>query len=270
MDRIVSAVRPRRWDTAVTYQRWARRIYTHRHTLTRTREREQVLRGTRKAKKRCILSIKIKNPENSVFFERKRMLKKGAAGWEGPAAEKSGVATATIRRSMMNIWVMFRGCANSYQFPLFPKISALSQEGGVCGFGIARRAQAWASPGFPREPHHVYDICHTRPPSPLFAVCFLWPARRDRTSPCGSETPRPKTREQGVQARNIVRRERVEYTCSPINREFDISDTQGCDGEGVRTYRLVVQLLPIVLGPTWRPSTLPVQTQISTTRVEFA
>jgi hypothetical protein len=29
-----------------------------------------------------------KNPENSVFFERKRMLKKGAAGWEGPAAEK--------------------------------------------------------------------------------------------------------------------------------------------------------------------------------------
>ena len=70
-----------------------------------------------------------------------------------------------------------------------------------------------------------------------------------------------------MQARNIVRRERVEYTCSPINREFDISDTQGCDGEGVRTYRLVVQLLPIVLGPTWRPSTLPVQTQISTTRV---
>jgi hypothetical protein len=30
---------------------------------------------------------KIKNPENSVFFERKRMLKKEAAGWEGPAAE---------------------------------------------------------------------------------------------------------------------------------------------------------------------------------------
>jgi hypothetical protein len=31
---------------------------------------------------------KNKNLENSVFFERKRMLKKGAAGWEGPAAEK--------------------------------------------------------------------------------------------------------------------------------------------------------------------------------------
>jgi hypothetical protein len=98
-------------------------------------------------------------------------------------------------------------------------------------------------------------------------LLFLWPARRDRTGPSGSETPRLKTKEQGVHARNIVRRERVEYTCSPINREFDISDTQGCDGEGVRTYRLVVQLLPIVLGPTWRPSTLPVQTQISTTRV---
>ena len=68
-------------------------------------------------------------------------------------------------------------------------------------------------------------------------------------------------------ARNIVRRERFECTCSPLNREFDISDTRGCDGEGVCTYRLVVQLLPIVLGPTCRLSTLPVQTQISTTRV---
>jgi hypothetical protein len=32
--------------------------------------------------------LKKKKTENSVFFERKRMLKKGAAGWEGPAAEK--------------------------------------------------------------------------------------------------------------------------------------------------------------------------------------
>jgi hypothetical protein len=113
----------------------------------------------------------------------------------------------------------------------------------------------------------VYDICHTSPPSSLSAVCLLWPARRDRTGPSGSKTPRPMTRGQGVQARNIVRRERFECTCSPMDREFDISDTRGCDGEGVCTYRLVVQLLPIVLGPTCRPSTLPVQTQISTTRV---
>jgi hypothetical protein len=48
------------------------------------------LRGTRKAKNsECILSLKInKKPKNSVFFERKRMLKKEAAGWEGPAAKK--------------------------------------------------------------------------------------------------------------------------------------------------------------------------------------
>ena len=148
-----------------------------------------------------------------------------------------------------------------------PKIPIQSQEGGVCGFGIARQARAWASPGFAQEPHHVYDICHTSPPYSLSTVCFLWPARRDRTGPFGSKVPHPMTRGWGVQARNIVRRERVEYTCSPMDREFDMSDTQACDAEGVRTYRLVVQLLPIVLGPTWRPSTLPVQTQISTTRV---
>jgi hypothetical protein len=46
-------------------------------TPTRTREREQVLRGTRKAKKRMHSFYKNKKkPENSVFFERKRMLKK--------------------------------------------------------------------------------------------------------------------------------------------------------------------------------------------------
>jgi hypothetical protein len=31
---------------------------------------------------------------NSVFFERKRMLKKEAAGWEGPAAEKFAMGLA--------------------------------------------------------------------------------------------------------------------------------------------------------------------------------
>ena len=100
MDRTVSAVRPGRWDTAVTYQRWARRIYTHRHTLTRTREREQVLRGTGKAKKHSF--YKNKNPENSVFFERKRMLKKEAAGWEGPATENC-LNTATHYRSYITL-----------------------------------------------------------------------------------------------------------------------------------------------------------------------
>ena len=85
--------------------------------------------------------------------------------------------------------------------------------------------------------------------------------------PSGSKNLRPLTRGWGVQARNIVRRERIECTCSPMDREFDISDTRGCGGEGVCTYRLVVQVLPIVLGPTCGPSTLHVQKQISTTRV---
>jgi len=160
---------------------------------------------------------------------------------------------------------MFRGCANSYLLPLTPK----NLRPFTRGWGVRLRNSAKVSglgePGLPARTTSRVDICHTSPPSPFSAVCFLWPARRDRTGSSGSETPRPKTREQGVQARNMVRRERVEYTCSPINREFDISDTQGCDGEGVRTYRLVVQLLPVVLGPTWRPSTLLVQTQISTT-----
>jgi hypothetical protein len=45
---------------------------THRHTLTRTRERQQVLRGTRKAKKRCILSIKIKKTRKTACFSKEK------------------------------------------------------------------------------------------------------------------------------------------------------------------------------------------------------
>ena len=37
---------------------------THTRTFTRARKREQVLFDTRMAKKRCILFIKTKNPEN--------------------------------------------------------------------------------------------------------------------------------------------------------------------------------------------------------------
>jgi len=39
-----------------------------------------------------------KNPENSVFFERKRMLKKEAAGWEGSAAETISLQELYINR----------------------------------------------------------------------------------------------------------------------------------------------------------------------------
>ena len=59
------------------------------HMVTRTREREQVLFDTRKAKKAMHSFYKNKNPGNSVFFKGKRMPKKAATGWEGPAAEKS-------------------------------------------------------------------------------------------------------------------------------------------------------------------------------------
>jgi hypothetical protein len=64
------------------------------------------LPGTRKAKKRCILSIKIKNPENSVFFERKRMLKK-------EAAEK--VVTRYGQKKMTLGWVVCGGRRHARQ-----------------------------------------------------------------------------------------------------------------------------------------------------------
>ena len=59
------------------------------HMVTRTREREQVLFDTRKAKKAMHSFYKNKNPGNSVFFKGKRMPKKAATGWEGPAAVNS-------------------------------------------------------------------------------------------------------------------------------------------------------------------------------------
>jgi hypothetical protein len=109
------------------------------------------LRGTRKAKKRCILSIKIKNPENSVFFKRKRMLeeeddprvggqwrtatlsrrgkcspaagkmlKKEAAGWEGPAAELlqifilNAFTYICIITHTLNINIYIYACVQTY------------------------------------------------------------------------------------------------------------------------------------------------------------
>jgi hypothetical protein len=186
---------------------------------------------------------------------------------------------------------MFRRCANSYQLPLAPKNLRLLTR----GWGVRLRNSVKGSGlGEPRHParttsrvrHMSYGVCEGvhgghagcvrgfRGGVQAVRVCekvyesslSSFSGRHDaieRVHP-GPKLPARRP-EQGVQARNIVRRGRIEYTCTPINREFNISDTQGCDG--VRTYRLVVQLLPIVLGPTWRPSTLPVQTQISTTRV---
>jgi hypothetical protein len=53
------------------------------HTVrTRTREREQVLFDTRKAKKAMHSFYKNKNPGNGVFFKGKRMPKKEAARLE--------------------------------------------------------------------------------------------------------------------------------------------------------------------------------------------